>query len=112
MSATKKQIRARFRQSVFERDCWRCVVCGEAGDESSLDAHHIQNRNDLPNGGYVPENGITLCKAEGGCHEKAEACLHDVLKMKDRVYGPDALYALIRSSPSKAFAASRRLCDD
>ena len=70
----KKQIRAEFRKAVFTRDSFRCKVCGlqsnEENAQQDLDAHHIINRNFMPNGGYVKENGITLCKKD--CHLKAE----------------------------------------
>ena len=73
MSRRKKQVRADFRDACFRRDRYRCVLCGfqsapaRANDE--LDAHHISARNLMPNGGYVTENGISLC-AE--CHRRAE----------------------------------------
>jgi 5-methylcytosine-specific restriction endonuclease McrA len=60
MSQRKKQIRELFRNSVFRRDGCQCRVCGN-GDGYVLDAHHIIDRNELPNGGYVVENGISLC---------------------------------------------------
>ena len=63
---SKKLIRAKFRQSVFDRDGHQCVKCGSTNE---LDAHHIVNRNEMPDGGYITENGITLC---GECHWKAE----------------------------------------
>lgn len=66
----KKQIRAKFRREVFSRDDFKCVYCHVLGDESTLDAHHIINRNNMPDGGYVKDNGITLCKAI--CHLRAE----------------------------------------
>lgn len=68
----KKQIRQEFRNEVFKRDNYICQApgCGKKGTEETLDAHHITDRTEMPNGGYVKENGITLCKE--GCHEKAE----------------------------------------
>jgi hypothetical protein len=54
-----------FRNSVFERDKDKCVVCGADGK----DAHHILERRLFSNGGYYLENGATLC---GECHIKAE----------------------------------------
>ena len=62
----------RFRAAVFGRDGFTCRGCGFASTperaEDALDAHHITDRNEMPNGGYVAENGITLCEV---CHAKA-----------------------------------------
>ena len=51
MSKKKKEIRSKFRKDVFERDNHQCKMCAKKGCE--LDAHHIVDRNDMPNGGYV-----------------------------------------------------------
>jgi predicted restriction endonuclease len=124
--AELKRLRVQFREAVLKRDGYRCKVCGEAGTEESLDAHHITNRNELPNGGYCPENGITLCKKAGGCHEKAESSLkyqHNLLfdgPITDsldtvevhRVYAPYNLYELIGSSLEQAVEAARKLGTD
>lgn len=58
MGAKKRLVREAFRNAVFERDGHKCKFC-ERNDK--LDAHHIMDRSKMPNGGYVPENGITLC---------------------------------------------------
>lgn len=64
---TKKQrIRAMFRNEVFSRDGHCCKICKST---DNLDAHHIVDRHDAPDGGYTKDNGITLC---GNCHLKAE----------------------------------------
>ena len=94
---TKKQfIRERFRTDVFNRDKHKCRVCGR--NDVKLDAHHITDRNDIPNGGYVKENGISLCDAENGCHWKAE--VYHTSKGEDFVDGflPEDLYKLIGSN--------------
>jgi 5-methylcytosine-specific restriction endonuclease McrA len=65
MSRKKKRVRQQFRNAVFVRDAGRCRVCGAL----AVDAHHIVNRNEMPDGGYVPTNGIALCAS---CHRKAE----------------------------------------
>lgn len=82
----KKQIRDKFRNDVFTRDNHKCVICGISNVK--LDAHHVTNRNLMPNGGYVKENGITLCDVENGCHFKAEI----------GEYTPEELYKKIKSS--------------
>lgn len=56
----KKQIRNEFRKQVFERDNYTCKVCLTKRPEDALDAHHVMSRDIMPNGGYVPENGITV----------------------------------------------------
>jgi len=68
----KKQIREAFRNAVFARDKHQCVMCGKKN--CKLDSHHITDRHNFVNGGYVLENGITLCAAEDqhNCHWKAE----------------------------------------
>ncbi len=53
--------RDNFRESVFQRDAHKCVVCGVASTESQLDAHHIIERRLFPDGGYYIDNGATLC---------------------------------------------------
>jgi hypothetical protein len=57
--------RDNFRESVFARDNYRCVYCGEDG----VDAHHIMERRLFKDGGYYEDNGATLC---GDCHWEAE----------------------------------------
>lgn len=103
MSEKKKQVRKKFREVVFERDGHKCVICGEVKD---LAAHHITNRNKMPDSGYVPENGITLCNIQ--CHEIAE----DFHKTGSTIPGfmPDDLYKLIGSSKEEAIKASRIRC--
>lgn len=105
MSQRKKETRRRFRSAVFSRDGFCCRVCGFASSaeraEEELDAHHITDRNEMPNGGYVPENGISLCAA---CHEKAEA--HHRGDPVLPGFTPEELYASIGSSEEAAIAAS------
>lgn len=117
----KKRRRQQFRSCVFTRDGFRCVVCRKAGydrqgsdqhrlfhpDTGShqlvlLDAHHITDRHLMPNGGYVVENGITLC--DDGCHRAAEAFHETGIAIAG--YSPDELYALIGSSPELAHLAA------
>jgi len=46
-----------FREGVFSRDSYRCVICGAPGQ----DAHHILERRLFEDGGYYLSNGATLC---------------------------------------------------
>src|SRR5690349_13291884 len=78
---SKKQLRESFKNGVFSRDGHRCKICGKHAQAVKLDAHHIINRNLMPNGGYVLENGITLCDTPDGCHFKAEK-FEEILKLK------------------------------
>jgi hypothetical protein len=66
-----------FRKGVFERDGYKCVICGASNVR--LDAHHIIERRLWDDGGYYLENGATLCDEYSGfvdngigCHMKAE----------------------------------------
>ena len=92
----KKKIRYKFRNEVLKRDNHRCVICGR--NDTKLDAHHITDRNLLPNGGYIKENGISLCSGDDGCHLKAEE--YHISNGLNFVpgYHPDELYKLINSS--------------
>lgn len=108
MSAEKKAIRKMFRDAVFKRDGFRCAMCGmKSGKdtaEKDLDAHHITDRNLLPNGGYVKENGISLCEE---CHQKAE--WYHSTGVAYTGYHPEDLYKKINSTLEKAIEASEKL---
>jgi len=47
-----------FRESVFERDGHKCVIC----QDPVKDAHHIIERRLFKNGGYFMANGASLCE--------------------------------------------------
>jgi len=88
--------RTSFREGVFNRDGYKCVICGTRGynhpdvrhfstlqkssmELTTLDAHHIIERRLWDDGGYYLENGATLCDEYSGyvesgigCHMKAE----------------------------------------
>lgn len=109
--SSKKEIRKNFKESVFKRDRYSCAWCQakhtkETADEF-LDAHHITDRNEMPNGGYVKENGISLCKED--CHIKAEK--FHITEGKDWSIGmhPDDLYIIIGSSKEEAIKESNKL---
>lgn len=99
MKTKKKQIRERFRIRVLSRDKFKCFFCDA---KKELDPHHITDRHLMPNGGYVEENGITVCKEH---HMKCEEW--HFMGSGDIRYSPEALYKLIGSSKEKAVEADR-----
>lgn len=101
----KKAIRANFRNQVFCRDKYTCVVCSKVGIESSLNAHHITDRSLMPNGGYVKENGITVC--EKPCHMIVES--YHATGVSVDGFSPDELYKIIGSSKELALDKSKRI---
>jgi len=84
MSRAKRSIRDHAREATWKRDGQRCVMCGRgvgvedpahgrALRRSDFDAHHITPRRQMPNGGTVTSNLITLCWS---CHDDAEQVIH------------------------------------
>ena len=103
MSQKKKQIRSQFRENVFKRDGHTCVFCDET---ENLDAHHITDRTEMPNGGYVKENGITLCP---GHHLMAEEYhISDGILWEEGMH-PSDLYKMIGTTKEEAFFFSNKL---
>lgn len=103
MSKQKNLIRTKFRDSVFARDGHHCAFCAV---RDQLDAHHITDRNEMPNGGYVKENGITLCPEH---HMQAEQFhISGGTKWVPGMH-PNDLYARIKSSYDLAVERSKRL---
>jgi 5-methylcytosine-specific restriction endonuclease McrA len=108
MSSTKqlhKQWRKEFREGVFKRDNYKCRVCGETG---LLDAHHITDRHNLPNGGYVLSNGVSLCSK---CHVLAGEHVIGG-RTYPPAYEPEFFYSMIGSSFEQALTDSRNLLAD
>ncbi len=112
---SKKNIRSEFRSETFKRDGYRCVCCGLKADASNpealLDAHHITDRREMPNGGYVKENGISLCKhdknGEMSCHMKAEQFHISNGVRWYNGFHPNELYRKIGSSKEMAIKADQ-----
>jgi hypothetical protein len=55
-----------WRKSVFERDGYRCCICGKVGGK--LHAHHIKEFSKHPELRVDVSNGITYCE---GCHKES-----------------------------------------
>lgn len=108
MSSEKKLIRQQFRDACYKRDGFRCAMCHMKSSKDKaveeLDAHHITDRSLMPHGGYVKENGISLCP---DCHIKAE--IYHSTGTAHPGYSPDDLYKAINSNLEKAIAASEKL---
>lgn len=107
---SKKDIRKNFRKVCLDRDKDTCRLCGKRASsrEEALeifDVHHVIDRSLMPNGGYVLENGITLCKDT--CHLKAEQ--FHISGQAAPGCSPDDLYRLISSSYEKAVKESEKL---
>lgn len=95
--------RKEFSTNVFTRDGHRCKICNKT---VGLDAHHITDRHEMPNGGYVVENGITLCPEH---HLQAEQYhISGNVKGVEGMY-PKDLYELIGSTYQLAFEKSMKL---
>jgi len=70
--------RDKFRNDVFERDSYKCVICGNPGQ----DAHHIIERRLFADGGYYLDNGATLC---GEHHILAEETILSCDELRSRI---------------------------
>ena len=53
-----------WRVSVFERDDYKCIQCGQVG--RTLNAHHVKEYAKFPKLRYEVNNGVTLCE---DCHK-------------------------------------------
>lgn len=123
MNYNKKDIRKNFRKEVFERDNCTCQICGTIMSfepEKYFDSHHITDRSEMPNGGYVKENGITVCrdnsfinistgKFTDSCHMKCEKYHISNGEDWEENLHPNDLYRLIGSSYDIAYKKSKEL---
>jgi hypothetical protein len=77
------------------------VFCDKTASNYKLDAHHISDRNSIffSNGGYVLENGITLCEEH---HLMAEKYHNTEGEEWEDGFHPDDLYKKINSSKELA----------
>ena len=82
-----KRWRKNFNEVCLKRDRNKCVFCNIT---ENLDVHHITDRHEMPNGGYAPENGITLCQEH---HLKCEQ--YHMGNETEFIYLPEQLYNMI-----------------
>ena len=121
--ADKKSVRASFRDAVFARDRYTCRVCGRRWTAADVDpalfrvnAHHITDRSEMPNGGYVAENGITVCdvasfagREDESCHMRCERFHISGGKSWEPGLHPDDRDRIVGSSLEAAWEASEKL---
>lgn len=58
-----------WRESVFSRDGYKCVICGISGSKTYLNADHIKPFCKFPELRLAIDNGRTLCVE---CHSKTD----------------------------------------
>lgn len=83
-------IRDDFREGVFKRDSYKCVICGN----EAKDAHHIIERRLFSDGGYYLDNGASLCEKHHieaeqttlSCDEIREKCGITKIVIPDHFY--------------------------
>ena len=85
-----------FRNTVFERDNFKCVIC----KAPAKDAHHIIERRLFDNGGYFISNGASLCEKHHidaemttlSCKDIRDAAGIDEIVLPEPVKRPRSLY--------------------
>lgn len=77
--------RDEFRQKVFDRDKYKCVICGEP----AIDAHHIIDRSLWNDGGYYLNNGVSLCSEH---HKFAETTILTGEELRNAIGNIEPIY--------------------
>lgn len=70
-----------WRESVFRRDNFTCVICNKIGGD--IHAHHVLPFSLFYESRFDIENGRTLCM---GCHKKTKSYLNSKIKKEDYIY--------------------------
>lgn len=87
MKPLKLLSREAWKEAVFKRDKYACVMCGK----KAVDAHHLIERKLFTDGGYYIDNGASVCE---DCHWGAEKTdisaqtLRDKAKIQNVVLPP------------------------
>ena len=82
--------RDNFREGVFKRDNYQCVIC----KEPAKDAHHIIEHRLFTDGGYYINNGASLCETHHieaemttlSCEEIREKCKIEFIVLPEHFY--------------------------
>lgn len=93
-----KRWKKQFNSECLKRDGNKCVFCDI---DVELDVHHITDRHELSNGGYVKSNGITVCAEH---HWECEQ--FHISGISSKGFSPEELYSKIGSSYEQAYIDS------
>lgn len=79
-----------FRNKVFERDGYKCVLC----KEKAVDAHHIIERRLWEDGGYHIDNGASVCEKHHLLCESTDISVEEVRQACGikKIVLPDHMY--------------------
>lgn len=83
-----------FRESVFQRDNHKCVICGNP----AKDAHHIIERRLFEDGGYYIDNGASLCEEHHMMAERTILTCEEIREAADikNIILPGHMYTDVR----------------
>lgn len=70
--------RQEFKDNVFKRDNYKCVV--PECEQEAIDAHHIMDRKLFSDGGYYLNNGASLCAEHHLDAETGKITVKEVLE--------------------------------
>jgi len=79
----KKRLHTLWREIVYARDEYRCVVCCKTKDHVVLNPHHwINYDGSCLESRYLPDNGVTLCAPDHlwKLHQQADAETIDLMR--------------------------------
>ena len=87
--------REEFKKAVFSRDKGCCVLCSG----TPVTAHHIMDRKLFPDGGYVVDNGASVCDP---CHVLCERTIVGVHEVRNKA-GITSVVMPPGLNPSRSF---------
>jgi len=77
---SSREVDSSLRQMCFERDNWKCQICGKSVEEVILHCHHIEGYTQNPLLGNDLNNVITLCKEHHKEVHKLSGCTYHELR--------------------------------